>query len=382
MRMRKVFGVTVIIVLPFQLIGCTLAIPSVQNPTTIPPAITRSTTTNSLAASSPPTAASMSPATAMVEPLATTAKPATTTQFPTTTKSPDITIALDYFGIRNTHWVSQYLGGPEAEVQLVIVISDNTGVLDLWPPNPEHQTFSMDFFQVDPLKDFNGGSAIFYKGPVSGPLSIRVEAYNVNKGPITKADIDLLKLLGVDFTQAKQLIPDKEFIGKWWQTWLPINNWGVGNQFTNADPQNNADLKIWGRIGTSSQIPAPIHAPVLKPNVKIESVKLPTNAKVGKTIGYFFYSYASDFSFTIANYESFTFPIYWHLETTANPGTSVDYLVYPTSGTQYVSANGGKFTINAKYWFPSPGKFQWTYVLADASGNTRDSWTGILLVSP
>jgi hypothetical protein len=40
-------------------------------------------------------------------------------------KSPPITIALDYFGIRNTHWIPQVGGDPLAKIQLIDSIVRN-----------------------------------------------------------------------------------------------------------------------------------------------------------------------------------------------------------------------------------------------------------------
>lgn len=300
--------------------------------------------------------------------------PALTPQTPV--KSPPITIALDYFGIRNTHWINQLGGSNKAEVQLVIIISDEKGILKTWPPDPQSQTFPMDFFQVISLKNYMGGTTVLYSGPVTGTLSIRVVANNVNKGAITKAQIDIIKALGGgDFTALKALIPDKELIGTCWQTWLPENDWGTGSQYTNDDPQANADLKIWGRIG-SNQMPPELPTPILKPNVEIVG-KLPTNAKVRTTYNY----NESDFAFTLRNNESFPFPIYWRIETNSKPGTEINYLTYPTEGQISILAKG-TIPQNAKYWFDTPGIYNWKYIAEYPKDNPIASWSGTLNISP
>ncbi len=127
-------------------------------------------------------------------PTSTPTTPSTTTTTPV--KSPPITIALDYFGIRNTHWIEQVGGSTNAQVGLIVILSDSTGTLMTWPPDPDSQTFPMDFFQVIPLKNYMGGTPVLYTGVVSGTLSLRVIANNVNKDAITKAQIDAIKLLG------------------------------------------------------------------------------------------------------------------------------------------------------------------------------------------
>ncbi len=294
-------------------------------------------------------------------------------------KSPPITIALDYFGIRNTHWINQ-LGSEKAEVQLVIMISDDIGTLVTWPPDPQSQTFPMDFFQVISLKNYIGVTTVLYTGSVTGTLSIRVVANNVNKGAITKAQIDIIKALGGgDLTALKALIHDPELIGTCWQTWLPINNWGIGSQYTNDDPQGNVDLKIWGRIG-SNQMPPELSKPILKPNVKIEDVKLPTGVRVRQPSEQWFFN-TWKFEFIIANYESFEFPVYWHLESSTSPETKDVNNVHPTEGKASIRGND-KVPIETWYWFKTPGDYQWKYIVECPKGNQVASWEGTLKVSP
>jgi len=135
-------------------------------------------------------------------------------------------------------------------------------------------------------------------------------------------------------------------------------------------------LKVWLRIG-SGRMPEPVQPlPVLTPNVEIVG-KLPTGVRVRTT---FFYN-ASDFAFTLTNNESFGFPIYWHLESPSNPGTEINYVIYPTEGKQDVPANSS-VTIHNKYWFTKAGNYEWKYVAEYPKGNPVASWTGILNVIP
>ena len=100
--------------------------------------------------------------------------------------------------------------------------------------------------------------------------------YNISKGEITKSQIDIIsKWLGFpDLNKLKDAIPDRELVGYYWQTWSPTSNWGIGGNYEGGD----SDLKVWLRIG-SGQMPEPAQQPALKPNVKIEDVALPLNAK-------------------------------------------------------------------------------------------------------
>ena len=299
--------------------------------------------------------------------------PTPTPEPSTSVTSPPITIALDYFGVRNTHWIPQVGGDPLAKIQLIAVVSDEQATLAVWPPQSgQNLTFDMDFFQVKALKEKMDPPVVF-NGPVTGTLVVYVAAYNVNKGPITKAQIDMLsKWLGFpELDILKAAIPDRELVGYYWQTWSPSSNWGIGKHYDGGD----GDLRVWLRIG-SGQMPEAAQQPVLKPNVKIEG-KLPAGVRVRTT---FFYN-ESDFAFTLTNNESFGFPIYWHLESPSNPGTEINYVIYPTEGKQDVPANSSA-TIHNKYWFTTPGDYKWKYVAEYPKGNPVASWEGTLKVSP
>lgn len=289
-------------------------------------------------------------------------------------KSPNITIALDYFGIRNTHWIPQVGGDPIAKTQLIVVVSDEQHNLAVHAiPQEGIPGFEMDFFQVKAIKD-NMAPEVF-TGSATGSLTVYVAAYNVNKGPITKAQIDMLsKWLGLpDLDILKAAVPDKELIGHYWHTWSLSSNWGVGRH----DEQGEGDLRVWLRIG-SGQMPEPAQQPVLKPNVKIEDVKLPPDARIRTQWDY----RSSDFSFILANYESFELPIYWRLESLPNsPRTEINFIIYPTDGTVSVPDNG-KVPVNAKYWFTAPGDYRWKYIVECPKGNPVASWEGTLNVIP
>jgi hypothetical protein len=125
-------------------------------------------------------------------------------------------------------------------------------------------------------------------------------------------------------------------------------------------------------------MPEPAQHPVLKPNVKIEDVKLPSNPRVRTSFEY----RASAFSFTLANYEVFAVPLHWRLESIPFPlGTTINYVVYPTEGKVTVAGNA-KMPINAWYWFTTPGTYTFKYIVECPKGNVADSWESKLAVSP
>ena len=299
--------------------------------------------------------------------------PSSTSEPSVPVESPPITISFDYFGIRDTHWMPQVGGGPRATVQLIVVVSDERGTLAVWPP-PSVQsltTFDMDFFQVEALKDYT--NPLIFKGSVSGTLAIYTAAYNLSKGQITKDQIDFIsEMLGLpNLNKLQDAIPDRELVGYYWHTWSASSDFGVGERYD----EQGGNLAVWFRIG-AEQMPEPVEKPVLKPNVKVEG-ELPTDVKARTAFGY----NSSDFAFTLTNNESFEFPIYWRLETTSNPGTEINYVIYPTEGQESVPANGTIMVTN-KYWFTTPGDYKWKYVAEYPKGNPVTSWEGTLRVNP
>ncbi|RLC63888.1 MAG: hypothetical protein DRI01_04405 [Chloroflexi bacterium] len=282
-----------------------------------------------------------------------------------------ITIALDYFGVRNTHWISQVGGQTEAKIQLVVLIRDEQKNLATFTiPQEGVDGFGMDFFQVNALKDYRDPKV--FTGTATGSLTFSIAAYNVNKGPITKAQIDAIsKWTGADFSAIKDLIPDKEFVGSCWHTWSASENFGVGSDYTLDD----GNLKVWLRVGSNQAMPDPVPRPVLKPNVEIVG-KLPTDVRARTEWVY----NEKPFTFTVTNHESFEFPIYWHLETDSNPGNEINWWIYPTEGELSISGGGSK-TITYPYWFWTPGTYMWKYVAEYPKGNPVASWDGTLTVA-
>jgi len=310
-------------------------------------------------------------------PVSTQQAPSETSPSPEQVKSPPITVAVDYFGIRNTHYLEQVAGDRLARIQLIVVVSDERGTLAVWPPpSAQNLYFDMDYFQIEALKEKLNPPVVF-NGSATGTLAVYVAAYNVNKGPITKAQIDILSnWLGFpDLNRLKDAIPDKELVGYYWQTWTPLSNWGVGESYSE---RGDGDLRVWLRIG-ADQMPEPAQQPVLKPNVKIEDVKLPSGTRVRQPSEQYSYK-VWDFAFTIANNEAFTLPVYWHLESSYKPETKVFPYDYPTEGVQTIPGNG-KVTVKVQFWFTVPGSYQWKYIVGYPKGNAAASWTGTLMVS-
>jgi hypothetical protein len=288
-------------------------------------------------------------------------------------KQASLTVAVDHFGIRDTHWVSQVGGEAHARVQFIVVMSDVNRVLSACTIPPEGVPgLEMDYFQVNSVKDYT--SPEIYSGLVTEDLTIYVAAYNVNKGPITM-DVVSQWMDMPELTALKAMVPDKELIGYYVYTWSPQDDWGIGRH----DEQGEGDLLVWYRIG-NSQILEPAEMPVLAPNITIENVSLPDNVKVRQPSETFFYK-TWPFTFTIANHEPMQLTFTWRLESTCEPETTVGGVIYPTEG-QVTIPGDGKVTIQAQYWFTKAGTYDWEYVVEYPEGIVAVSWESAMKVAP
>jgi hypothetical protein len=290
-----------------------------------------------------------------------------------TPTSPSITIALDYFGVRNTHWIYQVGGEDKAKIQLVVSVRDERGNLATFAIPPEGaEGYYMDFFQVEALKD-HGDPEIFTGTPI-GSLTFCVAAWNVNKGPLTKKQIDAISnWTGDDWSFVKYLVPDREFVGSYWYTWSALKNFGVGGNYAFDD----GNLKVWLRVGSDKTMPDPVSRPILSPDVEIVG-KLPTSIRAATGVVHSCYC----FTFNVTNHESFEFPIYWRLETDSNPETECNYIIYLPEGKLSIPSGRSTTAPCQYYWFYTPGTYKWKYVAECPEGNPAASWEGALTVSP
>ncbi len=281
-------------------------------------------------------------------------------------KPSPVTIALDYFGIKDTHWISQVGGSSLASIQLAVLIRDEQKVLKAIsiPPEPI-PAYNVDFFQVIALKD-NMSPEIFTGSP-TGSLTVLVAAYNVNKGPITKAQMDILgQWLGMpEVGFLKSAVPDKEWVGYYWHTWSPSENWGIGGNY--QGDLNKDNFIAWIRIG-SGQMPTPLQKPVLKPNVGIQNLTLPTNTRVSS--GFIVTLY--DTTFRLVNNESVDVTVNWQ----ANSSVTGDY----DKGTVTVPKNG-YVDIRKSYTYTKAGPVTITYTVY-YSGVQLDVKSGTMNVAP
>lgn len=233
----------------------------------------------------------------------------------------------------------------------------------------------MEYFQLEDL----GQQIIFHISSVRDYLRISALAYSCADKEATLSVGRALQAfepsMGPLLDFYEKLPQSKELIGWYEHTWYEADKWGT--EQGRYEAEGKGDLRLWFRIWSNRE-PAPISKPRFIPEVRIQEVKLPENARIRTDWDY----RSSDFSFTLANNESFELPIYWRLETSPySPGTKINFIVYPTDGTVSVPGNG-KVTVPAKYWFTTPGDYQWKYIIECPRGNVVTSWTGTLTVNP
>jgi hypothetical protein len=291
--------------------------------------------------------------------------------FARTVSNPPIHIALDFFGIKDTHQPSAYVA--PNRIQLYVIVDDGVNTTKFsYPSNGEG--IVMEYFQLVDLEQ----QTVFYASSVGDYLRISVLAYSCADKEATLSLGRALQAFEpsmgplLDFYEA--LPAEKELIGWYEHTWYAVDEWGTKQ--AEYEAEGIGDLRLWFRIWSNEE-PTPISKPLLIPAVEIQNVKLPTGVRVRQPSETYFYN-TWTFEFTIANHESFTLPIYWRLETSPDsPETQSD----GTYGTKYISGNG-KVTVTTQYWFKMSGNYTWKYVAEYPEGNPIASWQGTLTVAP
>jgi hypothetical protein len=287
--------------------------------------------------------------------------------------SPLITVALDYFGVRNTRWIPQQGGDPYAKVQLVVSVREGQKNLKTVAiPEEGIEGFDMDFFQTRALKD-NMDPKIF-SDTVDDDLTFYVAAYNVNKGPITKAQIDLISAYtGTDLSILKSFIPDRELIGTYWRTFSSSQLQGIEGNYEGGD----GDLAVWFRVWSDNE-PAPASEPTLLPDVKLLDVDMDQEVKCSGIVcpGYLVsYDYSYPRTLHIINNENFAITVEWKGHSSVTGDFDTGSIQVSAGATVPVSKN------DLRYWELGPAEI--TYKLLYNEHELPSSWSGTVnVVSP
>jgi len=286
--------------------------------------------------------------------------PATPAPTPTPTPTtPAIQVTLDFFGIKDTHQPPVYVA-PNG-IQLYVVADDGKTRMEFSYPS-SGEGIPMEYFQLEDL----GAQTIFHTSSVGDYFRISVLAYSCADKEATLSLGRALQAwkpeMGPLLDFYERLPQSKELIGWYEHTWYATDEWGIKQGEYEAE--GNGDLKLWFRIWSNEQ-PAPISRPRFVPEVRIEDVKLPTNAKPGSYL---------PITLSLVNSEEFDVPIRW--EAVSSITREFD------SGTATVSRNGKLLEITKSYWWEA-GYRTITYTVYYYYNNAKlDTWSGTLNITP
>jgi hypothetical protein len=285
----------------------------------------------------------------------------TPVQTPTPTPTtPAIQVTLDYFGIKDTHQPSVYVA--PNKIQLYVVADDGKTKIEFSYPF-SGEGIPMEYFQLEDL----GQQTIFHTSSVGDYLTISVLAYScADKEATLSLGIALQAFepsMGPLLDFYEKLPQSKDLIGWYEHTWYATDEWGIKQGKYEAEGEG--DLRLWFRIWSNRE-PTLISKPLFIPEVRIQDVKLPTNAKPG------FMQYPITLS--LVNSEKFDVPIRW--EAVSSITGKFD------SGTATVPRNGKLLEIPRSYFW-EVGNRTITYTVYYYYNNAKlDTWSGTLNITP
>lgn len=273
---------------------------------------------------------------------------------PTATPTPSsapmpINVTLNCFGVKYAH------GG---NVQLVVLVSDTCTENKLLIP-PVDEGFSMGDFET---KEIN--MRVFHTPSAEGDLKMSILAYHRDQ---SKTDylalIDMMEwYYGESINMLKQLVlsmpENDELIGYYEFTGYSDESWGIGEY----DEVGVDDLRIWFSVWSDTE-PHSISEPSLLPDVRIQSVSIPSQVKS--------WSYPSH-TLTLVNNEEHDITVNWEVHSSVT-GDFDD-------GSVTISG-GAHRDVTKWYWYDRVGLVEITYTIFH-KGTELDRWSGVLNVIP
>lgn len=281
--------------------------------------------------------------------------------------NPPIQVALDFFGIKDTHQPS--VSFAPNTIQLYVVAYDGKTTWNYtYPSNGEG--IPMNYFQLEDLSQ----QTIFRTSSVGDNFTICALAYSCADKNTALSILTALEAYDPSIEPLKdfyeKLPQQKELIGWYEHTWYAVDEWGTKQATYEA--QGSGDLRLWFRIWSNTE-PAPIPKPRFVPDVKIVDVKLPTDAKPGSMwiIG----SKQYPITISLVNNEEFDVPIIWEAESSIAGK-------FAQGQQATVPKNGKQLDITTLYWW-QVGEYNITYTIYYYWNNAKlDTWSGSLNVTP
>jgi len=175
-----------------------------------------------------------------------------------------INIRIDYIGVENAY------GG---NVQLVVVVSDGDRIEKYSIPRDD-EYYTMYNFEVKRI-----GKRIFHTADLKGDLKLNILAYHRDQSK--KTNLELINMMewyyGDSINMLKNLLlsmPENDkLIGEYERTWYSDEPLDVRQYY-----ETDGNLHVWFSVWSDTEPPL-ISEPSLVPDVQIQSVSLPTDAK-------------------------------------------------------------------------------------------------------
>jgi hypothetical protein len=284
-----------------------------------------------------------------------------------------IQVTLDYFGVKDIH--QSYVSFPLNTVQLFVVVDDGKTVANYaYPSNGEG--IPTKYFQLVDLSQ----QTVFDTSSVGDYLRVSALAYScVDKN----TTLSIARALGA-FERSMGTLADlyatlpetKERIGWYEHTWYDVDGWGA--EQATYEAEGYGDLRLWFRIWSNTE-PTPISEPLFIPEVTIEDVELPTNARPEHPC---FIPSKYPITLSLVNNEEFDVPIKWEAHSTRIGDFDHGEATVPKNGRLDISKPycwiAGESTITYAiyyYWNDYAIYYYWN----DAQ---LDTWSGTLNIAP
>jgi len=289
-----------------------------------------------------------------------TPPPLTDSESPPTPKqepiSVPVNIRIDYVGVENAY------GG---NVQLVVVVSDGDKIEKYSVPRDD-EYYSMYDFEVQMI-----GRRVFHTAALKGDLKLNILAYH--RDQVRKTNLKMINMMewyyGDSINMLKNLVlnmpEDDKLIGEYECTWYLDEPLHIGQYY-----KTSGDLHVWFSVWSDTE-PMPVSEPILLPDIKIQSITLPTNTKQrSKYETLIIKTYYT--TFMLVNNESVDITVDWQGHSSIRGVFDSGSITVPKRSS---------ISVKRDYYYDTAGVEEITYKIFYRSAEL-DSWSGTLNVAP
>jgi len=288
---------------------------------------------------------------------------------PETVSAPStpLNVRIDYIGVKDAY-DSDDPWDPQSEVQLVVVVTDGETA------TPEDEVFipwDKEGYKMESFETKAINQRVFHTSSVGSYLRISVAAWDIDSKNETLNALSVLEAFGIagaaELRALYDMLPQEDDrIGDYSHTWYADENWSIGPH------EISADNLLLGFSIYSDREPSLIPEPSILPDVKIQSVDMPSEVKQSNP-GWYYFSWYSN-NLTVVNNEDIPLVVDWDAYSSAKGAIFA-------SGTVTIPANGHK-SVPGSYYYDTPiGPLTETYTIY-YRGKKLDSWSGTLNVVP